>query len=102
MTEEIKENEKQCNCCLSPEYKQFLATILASFLGCLVALCLYSAATRPQLPPCNCSGPCPVKMHKFHKGFPEQQFKKENFHKHRIAPDKMNKEHKPPIDNKKD
>ncbi|MBO6088117.1 hypothetical protein J6P92_07240 [bacterium] len=55
MSDEIKE-EKKCNCCISEDYKRFLLTILASFLGCLVALCLYGAATKPQIPP----QPCPL------------------------------------------
>lgn len=89
MTEEIKE-EKKCNCCISPEYKQFLLTILASFLGCLVALCLYSAAMKPQLPPPPCGG-CPIKkMHQFHKGFPDKHFQKHRIHRHgEFKPDQM-------------
>ena len=98
MTEEIKE-EKKCNCCISPEYKQFLLTILAAFLGCLVALCLYNAAVKPQLPPVMYNPPCPIqKMHKFDRGIPGPQFDKGKFHKHhKFAPDKMRGEHKPPV-----
>lgn len=52
MTEEIKtevkEEKKVCNC---KELKLFLLVILASFFGCLVALCIFAAATKPQLPP---------------------------------------------------
>lgn len=62
MSDEIKEeikDEKKCCCCISDDYKRFLLTILASFLGCLVALCLYGATTRPQMPPQPC--PCPIK-----------------------------------------
>ncbi len=51
MTEEIKE-EKQEKFVLSPDLKQFLLTILASFLGCLVALCLYSSAVKPKFKHC--------------------------------------------------
>ena len=53
MTEEIKpeiekKEKKECCCdCL----KKFLLTSLAAFFGCLVALCLYGAATRPSFPP---------------------------------------------------
>ncbi len=53
MTEEIK--QEICNCekwTIGPEFKQFLLTILASFLGCIVALCLYSAAIKPKHCPC--------------------------------------------------
>lgn len=47
-TETVK-NEKWT---VSDDFKNFLLTILASFLGCLVALCLYSAATKPPAKPC--------------------------------------------------
>ena len=58
MTEEIKEevkNEKRCCYCISEGYKRFLLTILGSFVGCLIALCLYNASVGfPQLPPPPC------------------------------------------------
>ena len=55
MSEEIKEelNEtktKKCECdgkCI----KVFLLGILASFFGCLMALLLFTAATKPKMPP---------------------------------------------------
>lgn len=59
MTEEIK--QETCNYekwTISPEFKQFLLMILASFLGCLVALCLYSAAIKPKKH-CPCPPPPP-------------------------------------------
>jgi len=64
MTEEIKQEKKEqkCEC---KELKAFLLMILASFLGALVALCIYGAATRPQLPPPMINQPCPIQ--KFHK-----------------------------------
>jgi len=98
MSDEIKEeikDEKKCCCCISDDYKKFLLTILASFLGCLVALCLYGATTRPQLPPQPC--PCPIKRmespkfehhggdrgqfdHKKHHGqFEHKKFDREKF-----------------------
>ena len=55
MSEEIKEEvnaEKQEKCeCKGKCIKIFLLGILASFLGCLVALCLFSAVKRPPMPP---------------------------------------------------
>ncbi|MBQ7449955.1 hypothetical protein IJS77_00945 [bacterium] len=51
MSEEIKEEQtKKCECkgkCV----KIFLMSVLASFLGCLIALCIFSAATKPKFPP---------------------------------------------------
>ena len=40
---------------ISPEFQQFLLTILATFIGCLVALCLYYASVGT---PVRCS--CPM------------------------------------------
>ena len=56
MTEEIKEvsveePKKEKKEFMSDEYKRFLLTILASFLGCLVALCLYGATIKPTFSP---------------------------------------------------
>ena len=105
MTEEIKE-EKKCNCCISPEYKQFLLTILAAFLGCLVALCLYNAARKPQLPPMPMpyyGQPCPIqKMHKFDRGFQHHKLHQGKFHKPQFAPDRIKREQVPPIKPNKD
>ena len=81
MTDEIKE-EKTCKCCISPEYRQFLLTILAAFLGCLTALCLFSAV-KPQTPPCPApyiQGPCPIQM--MHKPFNKHHFDGNKMHKH--------------------
>ena len=66
MTDEIKTEKKEC-CC--KELKGFLLTILASFLGCLVALCLYSAATKPQLPPPMIKSQCPIQQFEHHRHF---------------------------------
>ncbi len=48
MTEETKQ-ETQINSqwSISPDFAKFLLTIVASFVGCLVALCLFSAVIRP-------------------------------------------------------
>ncbi len=56
MSDEIKEEKKECKC--SKELKMFLLTILGSFLGCLVALCLFTAAVKPQTQPPH-PAPCP-------------------------------------------
>ena len=99
MTEEIKE-EKKCQCCISPEYKQFLLTILAAFLGCLVALCLYSAAVKPKMPtppPYGFGGPCPIhkmQMHhpRFERGFDgPHKFKHKQFKNREVKPIKIDK-----------
>jgi len=64
MTEEIKQEIKEERCkCLT----FFLLNILASFLGCLVALCIYNAATKPQFPPIMIKGPCPIMQQNFHR-----------------------------------
>ena len=47
--EEIKTETKGCNCD-KKELSRFLLVILGSFLGCLVALCLFSAVKKPQPP----------------------------------------------------
>ena len=53
MSEEIKEElkEEKCKKCDGKCVKVFLLGILASFLGCLLALLIFSAATRPKMPP---------------------------------------------------
>lgn len=59
--EEIREEKKTCNCD-KRELRRFLLTILGSFLGCLVALCLFGAVNKPQspvVPPCP---PCPPRF----------------------------------------
>ncbi len=87
MTEETKnEIVQRSKWSISPEFGNFLLTILASFLGCLVALCLYSAAVRPLMKPCPLPPPPPrfeAPMH--HRG----EFRPYKHHKHhKIAPDK--------------
>jgi len=64
---EIKE-EKRCGCD-KKALKIFLLNILGSFLGCLVALCLYNAAVRPQMPPCPMKAPCPIQQMHHQKDF---------------------------------
>ena len=52
MTEEINQETKSSQWSISPDFAKFLLTILATFIGCLIALCLFSAVTRPQGKPC--------------------------------------------------
>ena len=89
---EIKDENQKCCCCISKEYKQFLATLLAAFLGCLVALCVYSNALKPQMPPCPCGCSyghgCPI--HKMHQKFDKP-------HKHFKGEHKQFKGEKPPV-----
>ena len=81
MTEEIKQENKWA---ISKEYRQFLLTILASFLGCLVALCLYNASLRPQPPVIHVD--CPCAMHNMHRPdfpmFDEHRGPRPDFKKH--------------------
>ncbi len=88
MTEEIKNENRDC-------LKGFLLMVLASFLGTLVALCLFSAAVKPQFPPQPMmQGPCPIqKMH--HPNFNKRH---ENFERHNRAP--IPPAQKPPVENK--
>ena len=68
MSDEIREEineEYRCNCD-KKELKRFLLTILGSFLGCLVALCLYGAVVKPQPPAPKM--PCPCGVHKMQRG----------------------------------
>ena len=82
MSEEIKKEEikevieektdknsfgKICKC---QELSGFLLTVFASFLGALIALCLYNAAARPSFPP-----PPPMKaMPKIHQNVEHGRF----------------------------
>ena len=51
MTEELKQEEKCCKC----ECKELLAKLAiitaGSFIGCLLALCVFNTFANPQLPP---------------------------------------------------
>lgn len=105
MTDEIKEEikeEKKCNCCISADYKRFLLTILASFVGCLIALCLYNASVKPPMPP----QPCPivrmeVPQFEHHRGphpnFEHKKFDKKFEHKNFDGPQKKFHDQKPPV-----
>ena len=89
MTEELKteieekkeNNEKKGKCCCCKELKMFLLVIFGSFLGCLVALCLFSAAIKPKFPPpMPMMGPPQIQqMH--HGKFDRHQWKKQEFKK---------------------
>ena len=61
----------------------FLLVIFGSFLGCLVALCLFSAMMRPKFPP-----PMPMRGHpqiqQMHQGkFDRHQGKRHEFRKNK-------------------
>lgn len=87
MTEEIKEELKEqkaekCDCkCGGKCVKVFLLGVLASFLGCLLALLIFSAATKPQMPPAPMMFG-PPQAQQFHHGkFKHGEFKKHKMHK---------------------
>lgn len=44
---------------VSPDFQKFLATIFASFVGCLVAICLYNASVGLNVS-CSCPMPMPA------------------------------------------
>ena len=76
MSEEIKEEQKNEKCeCKGKCVKVFLLGVLASFFGCLVALCLFAAATKPVMPPQPMMFG-PPQAQQFHHGkFKHGQFK---------------------------
>ncbi len=52
MTDEIKqETVTNSQWSISPDFAKFLLMILGSFIGCLIALCLFSAVIRPPEKP---------------------------------------------------
>lgn len=97
MTEEIREEKHTCGC-EKRELKRFLLTILGSFLGCLVALCLYGATIKPQ-PPIM---PHPPRMEKvgFHHQFKGPQ--RGDFHRMKRPPEGIHKQLPPRAPEKKD
>ncbi len=88
MTEEIKEEQVKPNqWSISPDFRNFLLTILASFFGCLVALCLYNATIRPPVKPCPCPAKPPVYGAPYHH---RGEFRPDRPYKHhKIKPDKQ-------------
>ncbi len=94
MTEEIKqETENNSKWSISPDFAKFLLTIAASFIGCLVALCLFTAAIRPP------ERPCPPAMHlrydaPYYDG--HREFKPDHPHKKHKIEAKKN-DIKPPV-----
>lgn len=90
MTEEMKtenvEEKKECDCdccCKCEALKKFLLLVLASFLGTLVALCLFTAVVKPKLPPMPLMrGPVPMmqveqgRFDRHHDFNPEMRIKK--------------------------
>lgn len=87
MSDEIKEefkNDKREHKC-TKELKMFLLMILGSFLGCLVALCLFTAAVKPQPHHgCPCHQPR-IEAGRFHHdiGAPRGEFRRGKFQEHR-------------------
>ena len=78
MSEEIKEEQsKKCECqgkCI----KVFLLGILASFIGCLLALCIFSAATKPKFPPpMMMKRPMPMQQFNYDGFYPQKRFPKQ-------------------------
>ncbi len=49
MSEEIRNEGKVCKC--EDAFKKFAILTTAAFTGCFLALCVFSALTRPQMPP---------------------------------------------------
>ena len=66
--EEIKDEKKECHCEKKALCK-FLLIVLASFIGALIALCLYSAALKPQP-----QHPAPIMPPRFEAQAPQQHF----------------------------
>ena len=62
--EEIKNEKKECGCEKKALVK-FLLIVLASFIGALIALCLYGASIKPH-------PPAPVVPPKFEAQAPQQ------------------------------
>ena len=92
MAEEEKNNsevksEKECNCCCyCKEIKKFLGIVLASFIGCLIALLVFGAVAKPKFPPPMPMGGQPQFNQMHHGHFdrhPDRhfKFKGENFDK---------------------
>ena len=101
-TEEVVE-KKECKCrCL----EKFLVTMFASLLGTLLALCLYSAATRDNVPSPTVVT-CPSQHHFDHGRFDRhpgmsKEFKNQKFDKKSgFKGEKMRKhfEERPDFDN---
>ena len=83
--QEEKKDEKKCDCGCTCALKAFFLVVCGSFLGCLVALCLFSAAVKPKMPPMppQMLGPAPfqqVEHGKFgHQKGMRPEFKKRDF-----------------------
>jgi len=88
MTDEIKNEEKECKCfCKSEGFRRFLTIALGTFVGVYAALSLFTAIHRPpMMPPCAggfgrpvpVMAPCPFKQHRphFDRGFERGEFHK--------------------------
>ena len=95
MTDEIVKNEKECNCICckilkSECFRKFLMTLLASFIGCSLAVLLF--APKPPKIPC----------HRFmHKGpMMERPFPPQPYMHHRdFRGGEFKRHHRPPMGN---
>jgi len=88
MTEELKQDEKCCKC----ECKELLAKLAiittGSFIGCLLALCVFTTFAKPPMQP------CPYAQSQIEHRIPPRhdKFEKPNRHHHKI--DKKDFKHK--------
>jgi hypothetical protein len=106
MTEEIKnevlEEKKECKC--RKELKMFLLTILGSFLGCLVALTLFTAAIKPQPPMPQQLPPQRIEAIRMDVGAPRGEFRGDrgpDFRQEKFRHHEGAQNQKPPVDQQK-
>lgn len=72
MTEEItneieeKKGFKICKCDECDVWRRFVVIIGGSFVGCLLALCVYNTFAKPPIPPCP--RPMPAFEHRMPRG----------------------------------
>lgn len=110
MTDEVLNEEKQCNCICcklwkSECFRKFLMTLLASFIGCSLAILLF--APKPPKMPCPkfmhkgpmMERPLPPPPYMHHRDFRGGEFKRHHRppmgeFKHKGMPDKFNKNFK--------
>ena len=87
MTEECKQQEeKKCNCECKDLFTKLAIATTGSFVGCLLALCVFTTFTKPQIPPMY--GPYPPAKTQFeNKNHPRQG----NFKHHKTYHPKLDK-----------
>ena len=86
MTEEFKQEEKKCNYECKELFTKLAITTTGAFLGCLLALCVFTTFTKPQLPPPH--KPCPYAQAKFENKLPPHH---REFNPHKPYPHKFEK-----------